>query len=173
MTRFCYLFLFTFAAILGEVLAESCGIKVMLLAPLVFYTTYVFGHTSGIFVAFFGGCVLDFCFGAANPWTVLFLLTIVCFAAFWLHQTEQDSISLLIIPGAIIPFLAQFPPAVIHSGFTLQSILDAGADAVITAVFSALLFPLAIMLMDFIGSSLSLELFADARERLRNRQRRT
>ena len=90
-----------------------------------------------------------------------------------LHQTERDSISLLIIPGAIIPFLAQFPPAVIHGGFTWQSILDAGADAVLAAVFSALLFPLAIMLLDLVGSSLSLELFADAKERLRNRQRRS
>ena len=173
MTRFCYLFLFTFAAVAGEVFAESCGIKVMLLAPLVFYTTYVFGHFSGIAVAFCGGCVLDFCFGAENPWTAFFLLVIVCFAVFWLHQTERDSISLLIIPGAIIPFLAQFPPAVIHGGFTWQSILDAGADAVIAAVFSALLFPLAIMLLDLAGSSLSLELFADAKERLRNRQRRS
>ncbi len=174
MTRFCYLFLFSFAAILGEVLAESCGFKVMLLAPLVFYSAYVFGAPCGFAVAFTGGCVLDFCLGAANPWTVPFLFLIVCFAVLWLHQTETDSISLLIIPGAILPFLAQFPPAVIDGGFTWESILDAAADAVIAAILSAMLFPLAIMLLDFIGSGLSLELFADAKERLRNnRQRRT
>lgn len=172
MTRFCYLFLFTFAAVFGEVLAESSGFKVMLLAPLVFYSTYVFGVWYGGGVAFFGGCVLDFCLGASNPWTAFFLFLIVCFAIFWLYQTETDSISLLIIPGAILPFLAQFPASVIHGGFSWESILDAGADAVVAACFSAMLFPLAIMLLDFMGSGLSLELFADAKERLRNRQRR-
>lgn len=171
MTRLCYLFLFTFAAIFAEVLAETSGFKLMLLAPLVFYITYVFGHYYGFAAAFLGGCVLDFCFGASNPWTAFFLLIIVGFAALWLHQTESDSVSLLVIPGAIMPFIAQFPPAVINGGFTLKSILDAGADAIVTAILSAMLFPLAIMLLDFIGSSLSLELFADAKERLRNKLR--
>ena len=104
MTRFCYLFLFTFAAVFGEVLAESFGVRIMLLAPVVFYAAYVFGSASGTSVAFFGGCVLDFCLGATNPWTAFFLLLIVAFAIIWLHQTEADSLSLLIVPGAILPF---------------------------------------------------------------------
>ena len=173
MTRFCYLFLFTFAAVFGEVLAESFGVRIMLLAPVVFYAAYVFGSASGTAVAFFGGCVLDFCLGATNPWTAFFLLLIVAFAIIWLHQTEADSLSLLIVPGAILPFLAQFPPAIIQGGFRWESILDAGADAVIAAILSALLFPVAIMVLDWIGAGLSLELFADTRERLRSRQRRS
>ena len=169
MTRFPYIFLVSFLLILAELLMESMGLRLMLFAPFVFYVSYVFGTGPGCAAALAGGMVLDFCFGYTNPWSAVFLLPVVFFGRFLLRRPDSDSLSLLVIPGAVLPVLSQFPPAVIQAGFSLSSLIDAAADAIIASLFSALLFPLVILLFDWLASLLSLELYSDARERLRNR----
>ncbi len=169
MTHFSYIFLISFLLVFVELLMESMGLRLMLFAPFVFYVSYVFGTGAGCAAALTGGMVLDFCFGYTNPWSALFLLLVVLFGRLWLRRMDSDSLSLLVIPGAVLPFLSQFPPAVIQAGFTLESIVDAASDAIIASLFSALLFPLVILLLDWLASLLSLELYSDARERMRNR----
>jgi len=141
MTRFPYIFLVSFLLILAELLMESMGLRLMLFAPFVFYVSYVFGTGPGCAAALAGGMVLDFCFGYTNPWSAVFLLPVVFFGRFWLRRPDSDSLSLLVIPGAVLPVLSQFPPAVIQAGFSLSSLIDAAADAIIASLFSALLFP--------------------------------
>jgi len=170
MIRPAYSFLLLFLALTGELLAESGGFRLMLLAPVIFYLTFVFGHFYGIAGALSAGCVLDFCLGAENPWSALFLLSVIGFAMLWLYQTESDSLLLLVIPGVALPFLVQFPVSVIQGGFQWSVILDSLSDAVLCALLSAFLFPLLVLLLDWFGARLSLELFADAKERLRDRR---
>ena len=76
----------------------------------------------------------------------------------------------LMIPGAVLPFLSRFPADMIHSGFSSEVILDSFLDSLLCSFISAIFFPLLVILLDWIGAFLSLELFADAGERLRNRK---
>ncbi len=169
MTRFSYLFLISFLLLFTELLMESMGLRLMLFAPFVFYVSYVFGTPAGCITAVTGGMVEDFCFGYTNPWSVLFLLAVVLFGRLWLLRMGSDSLNLLMIPGAVLPFLSQLPPTLIRTGFAPDALIDAVSNAIVASLFSAFLFPLAILLLDWLASLLSLELYSDARERMRNR----
>lgn len=170
MIRAAYSFLLLFIALLLELLLGNLGIQMVLVAPVIFYLTFTFGRWYGIPGAVIAGCALDFCFGAANPWSVLFFLLVTAFAVLWLHHSKSDSLIPLVIPGAVLPFLAQFPASVIHSGFRGEAILEAFLDSLLCSFITALLFPLLVVTLDWIGSFFSLELFSDARERMRNRK---
>ena len=115
MTRFSYIFLISFLLIFLELLLESMGLRLMLFAPFVFYISYVFGAGAGCAAALIGGMTLDFCLGHTNPWSAVFLLAVVLFGRLWLRRMGSDSLNLLVIPGAVLPFLAQFPPTLIQS----------------------------------------------------------
>ena len=77
MIRFAYVFLLSFLLILAELLAESAGLRLLLFAPFVFYISYATDARTGCAAALLGGMVLDFCFGHANPWSAVFLLSAV------------------------------------------------------------------------------------------------
>ena len=169
MTRFSYIFLISFLLIFLELLLESLGLRLMLFAPFVFYISYVFGAGAGCAAALIGGMTLDFCLGHTHPRSAVFLLAVVLFGRLWLRRMGSDSLNLLVIPGAVLPFLAQFPPTLIQSGLTLDSFVDSLSNAIVMSLLSAFLFPMAILLLDYLASLLSLELYSDARERMRNR----
>ena len=170
MIRPAYSFLLLFFAFMIETLLENSGIRAVLIAPVIFYLTFAFGQWYGVACSILAGCALDFCFGAENPWSVLCFLLVTAFAVFWLHHSETDTMLPLVIPGAVIPFLSRFPADVIHSGFSSEVILDSFLDSLLCSFFTAILFPLMVVVLDWIGAFLSLELFADAGERLRNRK---
>ena len=119
MTRFAYVFLLSFLLIFAELLAESAGLRLLLFAPFIFYISYATDIRTGCAVALLGGMVLDFCFGYANPWSAVFFLFAVLLARLWLRRLGSDSLGLLLIPGAVLPFLTQFPAALIQSGFRI------------------------------------------------------
>ena len=170
MIRAAYSFLLLFIAFMIEVLLEYSGLRVILIAPIIFYLTFAFGHWYGIVCSILAGCALDFCFGAENPWTSLCFLLVTGFAVFWLHHSETDTMLPLMIPGAVLPFLSRFPADLIHSGFSSEVILDSFLDSLLCSFITAIIFPILVILLDWIGAFLSLELFADAGERLRNRK---
>ena len=95
----------------------------------------------------------------------------VLLARLWLRRLGSDSLGLLMIPGAVLPFLTQFPPALIQSGFSHSGLLDAASDAVTASVCTALILPLAVLFWDWLASLFSLALFSDARKRLKETQR--
>lgn len=167
MTRFAYVFLLSFLLIFAELLAESAGLRLLLFAPFIFYISYATDIRTGCAVALLGGMVLDFCFGYANPWSAVFFLFAVLLARLWLRRLGSDSRGLLLIPGAVLPFLTQFPAALIQSGFSHSGLLDAASDAVTASVCTALILPLAVLFWDWLASLFSLALFSDARERLK------
>ena len=168
MIRAAYSFLLLFIAFLIEVFLEYSGFRVILIAPIIFYLTFAFGHRYGIVCSILAGAALDFCYGAENPWTLLCFLLVTGFAVFWLHHSETDTMLPLMVPGAVLPFLSRFPADVIHSGFSSEMILDSFLDSLLCSFISAVFFPLLVILLDWIGAFLSLELFADAGERLRS-----
>ena len=97
----------------------------------------------------------------------MFFLFAVLLARLWLRRLGSDSLGLLLIPGAVLPFLTQFPAALIQSGFSHSGLLDAASDAVTASVCTALILPLAVLFWDWLASLFSLALFSDARERLK------
>ena len=163
MIRFAYVFLLSFLLILAELLAESAGLRLLLFAPFVFYISYATDARTGCAAALLGGMVLDFCFGHANPWSAVFL------GRLWLARPGSDSLGLLVIPGAVLPFLTQFPATLIQAGFSHSTLLDAASDAVTASVCTALILPLAVLFWDWLASLFSLNLFTDARERLKEK----
>ena len=169
MIRFAYVFLLSFLLILAELLAESAGLRLLLFAPFVFYISYATDARTGCAAALLGGMVLDFCFGHANPWSAVFLLSAVLFGRPWLARPGSDSLGLLVIPGAVLPFLTQFPATLIQAGFSHSALLDAVSDAITASVCTALILPLAVLFWDWLASLFSLNLFTDARERLKEK----
>ena len=173
MTWAAYVFLIIFFSTLLELLLDSIGISLPLIAIACFYLAVAHGLWGGLSCALLGGVSVDFLLGREHPFSVLLLLLVIALAMLWLYRLEASSPLLLCIPGALLPFIVWVPwaaPAWVSSIGWLSSLFDCLSGALLASLCSAILLPLSVMAFDFIGNRLELELFSDAKERVSGAQ---
>lgn len=173
MTWAAYAFMIVFVSTLAELLLDSLGVSLPLVAMACFYIFVAYGLWSGLACALLGGGSLDFLLGREHPFSVLLLLLVMGLAALWLYRLEASSPLLLCVPGALLPFIVWVPwaaPAWSMSMAWLSAFFDCLSGAFLAAICSAILLPLAVMGLDFLGQRLELELFSDAKDRVAGAQ---
>jgi len=173
MTAAAYIAVSLFATTFVELLLDSFGINLPLVAILCFYFAVAQGPLAGAACAFVGGASLDFLLGRSDPCTILLLLLVMVMGQIWLRRFEASSNFMLCIPGALLPIIVLVPwslPPMELSTAWFASFLDCISAAFMESVCSAILLPVMVYALDFIAGSLEIELFADAKARLAEQQ---
>jgi len=168
MIKIIYILLFTTAAVFLETALRTFGVILPLAAPFVFYCAVAFGPYYGAVTALLCGCGLDFLSGHTHPVTAVTLGFVVVFAMFWLHKVESESVSLHIVPGALLPLIAWLPAAFFVSGTSFDQILSHASDLVIACILSAFILPVGIVVLDALNKRLEIELYSNAKIRIRH-----
>ncbi len=168
MTWAAYVFMIVFVSTFTELLLDSLGVSLPLIAIACFYVSVAYGFWCGLSCAVIGGASLDFLLGREHPYSVLLLILVLGLAALWLYRLEASSPLLLCLPGAMLPFIVWVPwalPPWSMSMTWLSSLFDCVSGAMLAALCSALLLPLVSMALDYMGGLLELALFSDAKDR--------
>ena len=171
MTWAAYVFLLIFLSTLFELLFDSIGLSLPLIAIVCFYLATSYGLWGGLSCAIIGGCSLDFLLGRETPGSVILLLLVVGLSMIWLYRLEASSPFLLCIPGALLPFIVWTPwslPAWNPSLVWLSAFFDCLSGSLLASICSTVLLPVAVLTFDYFGQMLELDLFSDAKERLAN-----
>lgn len=167
MIKIIYILLFTTVAVFLETSLRTFGIILPLVAPFVFYSTVAFGPYYAIPAAVVGGCGLDFLCGHTHPASIITLGFVIVFAIFWLHKVESESVSLHIVPGAVLPLIAWLPASFFVSGASFTHVLSPILDLIIACIISAFILPVEILILDALNKRLEIELYSNAKIRLR------
>ena len=165
--RFTFLFVSLILLVLLQISLRAIGINFPLLPLLIFYAAYVYGPGFGFGVAVPAAFLLDFNCGWAHPWSLIGFVLVVCFALFWLHKIESDSLVLLAIPGFLIPILGELPQNILSGELSVSNFFIFCADALANGILCAVTFPFWIILFDFLSKKLGLSTYGESKERIK------
>ena len=170
MTETLYVIFFTVLAVACELILGSLGLFLPMTAVFLFYAAIVFGWRTGIWIAVIASCGLDLASGALLPRHLPGFIIVIALAWFWLNKVESESISLHLIPGALIApavwlsILPFFPGSLFTNVFSQL-------PGVVTAAFCcAILLPLEIFIFDTMNEKLGIDLYTNVKMRLKNQK---
>ena len=170
MTRFVYVFLFTWVFCLLELMLRNFGLFFPFCAMFVFYAATAFGSGWGLTAACLGGISLDFLSsGTTHPWSVLIFALVVWLSQIWLRRVDSDSALLNFLPGFGIPILVWLLSVLFFAQYRLTVLTEQFPVVFPASFIGAVWLPVMIFLLDLLNEHLSLPLFANAKLQMKTR----
>ncbi|OQA88904.1 MAG: hypothetical protein BWY31_00089 [Lentisphaerae bacterium ADurb.Bin242] len=169
MIRLVYIVFLTVLCVFAELVLRSFGLLFPFAAFFVFYAATAFGPRPAFAAAILAACGLDFAggCGASHPWSFLALSAVIGLSFFWLHQVESESILLHSVPGAAIPFLVWLISLVFLSEHRFSAFADQLPGVILASFLASILLPVMIYALDTLNEKLGLDLYTDAKIKLK------
>ncbi len=166
MIRFLFHFLVFSVCLLLEALLRAAGFCLPLTAFAVFYCVFAAGPLYGFIFALLSGFFLDSILAHAAPLNMLTLSAVVPGAWFLRDIIESDSVLLLIGTGALLPLIVLFPLFPVRGGWHIT--MELLPALFLSSIFSAVLLPGTVSLLNYFSRRLNLPEFYDYRRNRRN-----
>lgn len=174
MYRVFFIFVILFFCIMLQLLLGNLGLFIPLYAPAVFYFAVVYGWRIGAICGCIAGIAIALLYGGNPALEALSAITVAVIAVFWLHRSDTHNLPVHFIPGAIIGaviFLPHMFYAMQYSTGHSQLILAEIMEMIFSAVFSALLLPVVIYILDWQSKLVGLPLYVEAKKQLITQKR--
>lgn len=169
MIQSVYIVFLTILCVLAELILRGFGLLFPIAAFFVFYVTTAFGPRPAFAAAILAAFGLDFAggCGALHPWSFLALSAVIGLSFFWLHQVESESILLHSIPGAAIPLIVWLLSLVFLAEYRFSSFAEQFPGVILASFLASILLPVMIFLLDTLNEKLGLDLYTDAKIKLK------